>query len=103
MAETQAQAVARRFHKDGTCFCDDGGTSLDDALRAAGAASPELRGAIQVVGGMCRAPFERWVLPDGSAVLITEAWWDLEGPRPWVCAGAEEDGELGSEDSAGVL
>jgi hypothetical protein len=82
-SQTKAQGIAAAFGNDGTCW--KVGESLFEVLRLAGAECTT------------RGPyFERWELPDGSALLITPAWWDLEAPgEPWVCAGAPEEGEVG--------
>ena len=42
------------------------------------------------------ASYHRYALADGSAILLAGGyWWDIEGDRPWVCAGTGE--ELGAE------
>lgn len=93
--QTMAQEIARLLHEDGTNWETDDGKTLDELLRDAKAYAPDCRGRLEAIGGMTRGEYERHELPDGSAILITLAWWDLEGSRPWVCAGAEEDGEIG--------
>jgi hypothetical protein len=91
---TSAQELAARFGNDGTCW-EDGETftPLEDCLK--GAAVLTTRPQPNPYRGGA-GPIERWVFPDGSAILTTDHWWDVEAEgRPWVCAGAPEEGELG--------
>lgn len=100
-AQTQAQEIAAKYGHDGQLWSVDG-VRLEVALEDAGA-DLQSRGRLQALGGSIRGEFERWVLGDGSAILVTPEWWDVEGSAPWVCAGAEEEGEigLGREDARG--
>jgi hypothetical protein len=90
-AETQAQAVARVLHDDGQTWTADDGRTWDDLTASA------RREERYTDSGVLAAV--RYVFPDGSALLVAvgnAGWWDLEGSRPWVVAGAEGDGEIGS-------
>ena len=80
MAESVAKAL-----KDGKNWTDDEGTNIYTMLEGT---KVEQR-------GVSFWPFTRHEFDDGSAIIITPEWWDLEGSRPWVCAGAEEEGEVG--------
>lgn len=89
VAETEAQRIAARFHEDGTCWTDDEGERLEDVLRDAGA-TEKRRGEDSM-------PLQRFVLPDGSAILITSEWWDVETQgRPWACE-STDGAELGMQ------
>ena len=92
MAEaTMAESVAQTLRYDGQNWIAGDGREWDELTADA---SREER----FVGGELAAV--RYAFPDGSALLEAlgnAGWWDLEGSRPWVCAGAEEEGEIGVE------
>jgi hypothetical protein len=92
---TMAERIASLLHGDGTCWQTDDGRTLDDLLREEGA-EREHRGSLEQVGSEWRSEYERHVLPDGSAILTTPTWWDIEGSQPWCRAGHEEDGPIGA-------
>lgn len=82
---TQAGRVSDLLHDDGTNWRTDDGRHMEELTKDA---RREKRDVGDVV-------FERVVFDDGSALLLTYEWWDVEGSRPWVCASDEEAGELG--------
>lgn len=89
MAETKAQQIAHLLHNDACTWRTDTGQTMDD-LVARASATEERRGN----DGWT---VKRFRFADGSALLVTPEWWDLEAPgRPWVCAGAPGEGELGA-------
>lgn len=91
-AVTHAQSIAARFHEDGQCWTDDGGHRIEEVLLAQGA-TEERRGTDFL-------PLRRYALADGSAILTTPEWWDVEAMgRPWCCESVE--GALGAMGADG--
>ncbi len=90
--ETEAAAVALLLHRDGQTWSATDGRTWDALTADATREDRYFCGTLVAC---------RYVFPDGSALVEAvgpAGWWDLEGTRPWVPAGAEEGGELGVED-----
>jgi len=65
MATTIAQEIAARFHDNGQCWRDADGAEIMDVCDQA-ATERRRDGSTQVYG-----------FADGSAILVTEGWWDV--------------------------
>ncbi len=76
--DTTAEAVSTLFGDDGQRFTSlDGDISLEDACLQHGADE-------QSQGDLIR-----YLFADGSAIVVTGAAWDIEGPAPYTQAGLD--------------
>ena len=87
---TTAQQIASLLHDDGTCWETDDGRTFDALMADHGALRQE-----RTIEGGDSPTYIRYQFDDNSGIVVANGhWWDLEGDRPWVCAGT--GAELGS-------
>lgn len=80
-----AEKIAERFGHDGTRWTDEHGIGLHLVLFLYCAASERSDDG----------RVERHVLRDGSAILVTESWWDVEAPgRPFAYQSCAQESSI---------
>jgi hypothetical protein len=77
-----AENISAILGGDGTCVETEDGTSMYDLMHEFGGVRREYGDGDYI--GLCR-----YVFDDGSAIVDSQACWDIEGSTPFSWAGCE--------------
>ena len=94
--QTTAEQIAEILDNDGTRWASDSGITLSELARTRGAYVDYATLSYDEDGYPVASPSEDGKIPDlvrygfvdGSAIVVGQACWDIEGPAPWSFAGA---------------
>lgn len=89
-----ADRIASMFGNNGQCFLNDHGKSIDDVCIEFNGVKERARTIISPSGEATtiyhpEGEIVRYTFSDGSAIVITEGYWDFEGDEPFSCEGEQ--------------
>jgi len=84
-----ATRIAAMLGDDGTVWKTQDGRTLEDLVEDYGGVTTQHPD---------RPYLTRFLFDDGSAIVASEAGWDIEGSKPWSWAGEEDPRLLSDED-----